>query len=273
MISLPDFLKENNKQDLIDYTFEDYCYENLIDIDKFSENNKKFIENQYISLLRGTEFLSHDYEGFQEYLYEGVLSTYSAYRLVEKIKDLNEYKDFWKIEVIENKKGKVNPIYIYGEKKFIDDKQFQQLLTFYNYEASWLDTKECIFVKPIKGEDITNYVYSLPYIYHFTPKFIYENKIQKYGLKQKIKKGTNYGKIYFFYTKNDPIKEMKPWAKLKNRRENKDYKDFVILKIDLSKLNNRIKFFEDDESNNDNTFYTFEFIPASCITVYKEFDI
>lgn len=51
-----------------------------------------------------------------------------------------------------------------------------------------------------------------------------------------------------------------------NRYE-REYKgnDFVILKIELSKLGRKIKFWQDDEHNSKDAYWTMEFIPHWAI--------
>lgn len=72
---------------------------------------------------------------------------------------------------------------------------------------------------------------------------------------------------------------MKHWANIKLRQTDNLYKKekiktdgFVLLKIDLSKIKEKITFYKDEESNSKFTFYTFEPIPPFAIVNTTKFE-
>ena len=262
MKSLVDYIfdssKENKERDICEITFEDFCQENFIDIENISEDSRKNIELQYINARRGPLFDQNSYKDYQSYLYETLLNTGNPYRLKQKLED--EFEKYIHRIIISNNSGSsYQNMRIYGDVDIFDNKHFHEILHQFNYEANEIkndkNEHEYIYVKPILTEDISKRVFSYPVIYHFTPQYIYEEKIKNYGLSPKIKRGSNIERTYLFYTKN----EQNPYKK------EKIDKKFVLLTIDTKKLNNKIKFFEDDEADGFNAFYTFEFIPASSI--------
>lgn len=267
--------KEDIERDICEITFEDFCKENFIDIENISEDGRKNAELRYINSRRGLLFDQNSYEDYQAYLYETLLNTGNPYRLKQKLEDKFE-KYIHKIVISNNSGSSYQNMRVYGDVDIFNDKNFHEILHSFNYEANEIkndkDEHEYIYIKPILTEDISKQVFSYPVIYHFTPQFIYEEKIKNYGLSPKIKRGTNIERTYLFYTKHkDPKFVIELMADQKYRNEQNEYKKekidkkFVLLTIDTKKLNNKIRFFEDDEADGFNAFYTFEFIPASSI--------
>lgn len=73
---------------------------------------------------------------------------------------------------------------------------------------------------------------------------------------------------------------MKIWAHMKYDMTDNPYKkekmkkdNFVLLKIDLNKCKEKIRFFKDEESNNIHTFFTFEPIPPFAIVEVKNMNV
>lgn len=257
---------------LSEFTFEDFCNYNKV---VPNENIWYAYMNYWNSVP--SDFSDKAYN-YREFLNESEIIVGTNEEIIKNIsKKFDIDKDKFKLRLSSSKLYK--PIEIF-DKSIIDTeekaKNLIDILNFWNW--SGYEYNKFILLKPNKTETITNKVYSYPYIYHYCPKFIYEEKIKKYGLNPKHKPGSKYEKIFCFYSK-DPEKSMLSFMRLKNRLIDNKYKkektngEFVILKIDLSKNKNRITFYLDEESNSKNAFYTFEPIPPFCIDVLKEVKI
>lgn len=163
----------------------------------------------------------------------------------------------------------------------IDNDKFIKFMNLANWAAYLAKDKngDYLLVKPNKTEVMTDKVYSYDFIYHYCPKFIYNDKISKYGLNTKNKFGNKYEKIYCFWSKN-PVEDMQQLARIKLRTTDNIYKkekiekdNFVVLKIDLKKCKEKIRFYKDEESNSPHTFYTFEPIAPFAIVDVLEMNV
>lgn len=259
----------NTVQTASEYLFEDYCKDNDIIYPKLEDWDK------YNDLLWVPEEYKYLNQNYQEFLLETEMYVFTYNEVIDQ---LNKYfsKYIHKIQTEDYSSSKnYRPIKLYCDKNIINDK-FISTLNFCNW--SGYDYNDYIYLKPNKTEDITLKVYNYPFIYHYCPKFIYETKIKKYGLNPKHKFGSKYEKIYCFYNK-DPEKTMRSWARLKLRlidniyKKNKAKEGFVLLTIDLTKDKRKIHFWKDEESNSDNTFYTFEPISPFCIINVEDIKI
>lgn len=263
-----------------EYTFEDHC--KRFDIDIISEIEwNKYKEGLWIPY-------DYDIDGidYKTFLLEMEIHIQDSEYVISKI-DKNFYQYLIAYEDIDNKSSKYVYYKLYGDNdklnELLNNKEFVSLMNYSNWTASpYLkdDKIAYLMVKPNKTEDISEEVYSYPYIYHYTPKFIYDNKIYKYGICPKHKFGSKYEKVYCFYSKDQDSKQMKQWANIKLRQTDNLYKKekirkdgFVLLKIDLSKIKEKITFYKDEESNSKFTFYTFEPIPPFAIINTTKFEI
>ena len=160
-------------------------------------------------------------------------------------------------------------------KKLID------ILNFHNYYVSLTDfsneTYNIIYIEPKYTDNATNFVKSNKYIYHVTHVDNLENILKK-GLRPKAKKtcdNTTYryfsDRIYFISNSENIKNELLNVIKDLNFTEEHELNtDYVVLKIDISKLN--ITFWWDDASKG-TTVYTYESIPPKFITIIDNLDI
>ncbi|MCH5167921.1 MAG: hypothetical protein J1F35_08590 [Erysipelotrichales bacterium] len=257
---------------LSEFTFEEFCKFNKV-------VPTEDIWYAYMNYWNGvpSDFSNKAYN-YRQFLNESEVIVGTNEEIINDIyKKFEINKDKFKLRLSASKLYK--PIEIY-DKSIIDSeektKKLINILNFWNW--SGYEDNKYILLKPNKTETITNKVYNYPYIYHYCPKFIYDEKIKKYGLNPKHKPGSKYEKLFCFYSKN-PESSMLSFIRLKNRLIDNKYKkdkinnEFIILKIDLSKNKNKIAFYTDEESNSENAFYTFEPIPPFCIEVLKEIKI
>lgn len=166
--------------------------------------------------------------------------------------------------------------------KIKQDKKFISLYKFYNYSVTYDDTpynnEYVIYVEPNVTTDVTDYVYNEceGIVYHITFD-ANTYSIMHNGLRPKGKNTDNkdkHSKQYRNFSErvfciaapkdkvDDAIKEI---AKSKGYR-----KRYATIKIDLSSLSNKIKFYRDTSYyDNDHAVYTFTYIPKEFLSLYK----
>lgn len=142
------------------------------------------------------------------------------------------------------------------------------VLNFHNYYITLiykLTDKNTIIIEPKQTQNATEFVKKSHYVYHVTYKENIKDILKK-GLRPKAKKMQDAVR-YRYYT--DRIFLIADSPELKDNLykvidDLKIYDDYIILKIDISKLN--ITFWWDDASTG-NTVYTVESIPPKLIEV------
>lgn len=289
MKSISELINESNTEIEFD-NYEIFLEDELIKIiNRSTENNltPSILESQINNICTSIHCRASGQENWDWYLYENLQTTLDTDKFIEKIK--NNFSHY-KLEIIRNDfDSKYNQFIIKCNdiKKLASNKNFIELCDNANYEI--IINQDQLTIKPIKGKDVTDEVYKYPIIYHITPKYIYEDKIKKFGISPKGKSkqksyGSKYKRIYCFYSK-DPMKLAPTFARIKKRFALYDYghiesmnqninKGYVILSIDLSKYKERkIKFFEDSGQKGYNAFWTFDFIPYWCITEIKDIEL
>lgn len=124
--------------------------------------------------------------------------------------------------------------------------------------------------------DISDFVNNTNILYHICPKTIYENKIKKNRLIPKIGKKHNryYLPIVYIFTYPLSEKEIISYITQFNKSMNEYIQEWVVLKIDLSLNNYKMKFYSDPEYMFTNkACYTYETMHPRCISLYKEITI
>lgn len=118
--------------------------------------------------------------------------------------------------------------------------------------------------------DVTDYVRKTGTLYHIAPNIVV-NKIIKNGL---VPKNSTWGmfahegRVYFFY---QPLSDLgfesfvSDFGKNKQVRANND--GYSLLKIDVSLLNNNVKFYADPRQSS--AVYTLDNIPPKAIEIIK----
>ena len=281
MKSLTEFIKENNEETyelFLEDEIRSYIY------DKF---NPSILETAIEHIIEyNIHYRGIGQEWWDWYLYENLNETFDTEKLIDYIE-----RNFKRYNIIIEKRNFDAKYYQFfiktnKSKELAHDEDFISLCDRANYEI--IINKNGLTIKPIKGKDITKKVYKYNKIYHFTPKFIYENNIKDFGISPKgnsIQKpfGSKYKRIYCFYS-NDPIQGARTFTRLKKRYALMDYGDneellnkykegYVLLTIDLKKYKERkIKFFEDSGQKGLNAFWTYDFIPYWCIEKVEDLD-
>ena len=250
--SFDKFLKLNNITNVTSNIYKLYIQEN------FNNNYRRY------------------YKKYQEHLYESIVNSYNASDLMKKIYELSPNIHIDNIQYVNDedvtefsfnvdKKDDLNNIFT--------DKVIN-LLHIYNY---YLKERTIIYdennhesyhivIEPYKPKDITNQIYNKfgGIIYHVTSKEIYYNNIKNKELKPKWKRNDTYrdGRI-FFIANND---EKKVQSQLKSISHLKHISDPIVLKINLNKYKNKLRFRIDSSADGFDAYFTEEPIPNFCIT-------
>lgn len=283
----------NIKNDLIElrkkYTGKQHEYELKYPVliessfDKFVElNNIILIDDKVYNYYLNENFNNDNmrsYVLYQHQLYESIVNSYSAEELFNKIKKLSPNINISNVNYVNNQK--VTQFSFDVDKK--DDlnniftEQIIQLLHAYNYyvkERTYDDenSKFRIYIEPYKPKDITNYVYNdlNGILYHITLIDTYKRKILNKELLPKWK-GLKYndqfrdGRIFFIgNTNKNKIKHQ--LKSIKNTSVQLKNNQCIVLKIDLTKYKNKIRFRIDSSASGYNSYFTEEPIPDFCIT-------
>lgn len=294
MKSLLDYISTYNKFNdyLLNYTYEDFLedpkdiygnkiiYETIINNGKDNNDIDRYLELVFEGFFQGNYY--DMYNRYQYLLYESLLKSYDPKRLSKSL--YNTFKgDIEKLDII-SLDGYTKNIRIKFKTEFdTTNKEYLALLNLYNYyEAKNTDNK-IITLAPRISEDKTNEVYETGIVYHICPKYVTEN-ILKNGLRPKGGKNSKIYKnrvwhpksVYVIYGNiNNKTKEYFRNEinsdKIHNEYDDKILKsdDVDIIKIDLNKYSRKLKFYKDTLGGNQFVF-TREYIPAFCISLYKE---
>lgn len=149
----------------------------------------------------------------------------------------------------------------------LSSNKFVHYIEFFNYTVSEIKQYEnselVVYMEPSYSENITNYVYNKcnSTLYHVTRTTNY-NRIMRRGLQ--LKEGNDYRnflpRIYVSFGENNDIVK----NNIEHTIDQLGYKNYIILKIDLSKYN--IDIYKDASSDNKYDGYIYAYIPPKFIT-------
>lgn len=275
-----------SNDELINYCYEDYICDN----NEFANIND-YLDKKFIGRVLGEKIDRYRY--YQTLLYESILKSYDSRKLAEKLNKL--FKTYiYKIEQI-NSSDIVNSLRITFDIEFDNiNKKYVSLLNLFNYYESTNNRNESInkqsdsyviTLSPRISEDMTNEVYnkSNGIVYHICPKYV-TALILKNGLRPKGEKNSKIYKnrinhpksIYVIFGTIDIntkkyFQEQIDNDKISNQYDDSLYKadEYDILEINLNKYDRKLKFYKDTLGGK-NFVYTKEYIPAYCISIYKE---
>ena len=152
--------------------------------------------------------------------------------------------------------------------------KIRNVLEFHNYYIALIyfyDNENVIILEPKQTENATDYVKKQKYVYHITHKDNIQNILKK-GLRPKVKKNDDDEYRYRYYTERVFLIVNSENIKSDITQVINDlnlWRDYAILKIDISKLN--ITYWWDDASRG-NTVYTVESIHPKFIEVIDNID-
>lgn len=151
--------------------------------------------------------------------------------------------------------------------------KIRNVLKFHNYYITLIyfyDNENVIILEPKQTENATDYVKKQKYVYHITHKDNIQNILKK-GLRPKVKKNDDEYR-YRYYTERVFLIVDSENIKSDITQVINDlnlWREYAILKIDISKLN--ITYWWDDASRG-NTVYTVESIHPKFIEVIDNVD-
>lgn len=244
-------------------TLEEFCDINNINIENITEKHLKYYN---IQNYRG----ERDHDSYMEWIRESLTShsTEILASKIQKIINCNIYANTIKntdnrniiIEVDQDSEiisGNIMKTFILND--CIKSSKIYDLLDFFNYYITTVDKvsdKYYIHVEP-------KYTKEYPHVnilYHITHKSNVKNILKK-GLKPKVGKARINGGYRYFPEKLFLLPHTSTIIDdIKQIIHDKKYKDYAIIKIDLTDHN--IGLFIDDYSDNPNNIYTFEYIPS-----------
>lgn len=259
-------------------------HRNYKNIDKIKYHKQCSIMEKYISTPYDVYWIGMNEECYGEYLqkqdklYEGLIKTYPMDVVIQELHD-NYFDAFEKDSANDTK-----IIVVYGVQVYEDEEENDEILL-----KSIMNKNGYILKEKIKSFEGDDYHYD----YYFTPKFSYEsteeaysgdmcvyhltndyyiNKILKNGLvpKTKNKIENHPDRVYVTKKKNMNNKFILQMYKYMKNHTYKKIKKLYILKIDLSKCEDK-RFFWDPSAPNG--MFTYENIPPQCITIEKEYKI
>ena len=150
-------------------------------------------------------------------------------------------------------------------KDIINNEEFKSLLNFYNFYVSFCEKKNdkyLVYIEPYKPEDKTNYIYNncKGIVY----RFVNDNglkRLENYGLSPRHDKDRYYPRYIFVIADEDEIRLKET---LKNVQREIKKTNLHLIKIDLNKYENKLRFYVDPASVNYDAFVTREYIPKYC---------
>ena len=262
MEALNRYIKKNSAN----YTFEDYCEDNSISDDMIDNSvHEDFVDFNW-------SFVRHrPYYLYKSKIYETLLKSYDSNKLYNEI--LKKYGQYIvdKYSAYKDKSTVKSIILIYKySSKFTKEDEFQHLLNLYNYFITYDDINNHeLHLEPNVPDDCTEFIYNdcNGILYHVTNKYIYEEKIKKFGLKPKTATYRYFPERVFYVagTNKKDIVDNIEFVKdiLKDDDIYKKY-EMIILKVDLNKYKNKVSIFKDNGMEND-SYWCGEYIPPYCI--------
>ena len=258
----PKHLSNPNIEDIIEYN--DLMNEEL------SYFDIKFIEGLLWHNKRGPK-----YGIIQEnVIYENILRSYKSEKLLDKInKKFGNYLYDGK-EV--NPVTKTNSLTLFiSDDELVNDEEFKSLLNSYNYYVSFCEDRKYgdikyyeVYIEPYKPKEKTDYIYNdcKGIVY----RFVNDNGLKRLNHHGLVPRHDNdrYYPRYIFVVADKDKNELKETL-LKVQREIKKT-NIHLIRIDLNKYENKLKFYKDPASVNYDAFVTREYIPKYCC---EEIDI
>lgn len=252
----PNNINNPNIEDLIEYN-------NLEDID-LDYYDIKFLEGLLWHDKRGPK-----YDIIQEnIIYENISKSYKSEELLSKIK--NKFNSYLYDGAEVNPTTETNSIDLYiSNKELINNEEFKSLLNFYNYYISFCEERKYeqtiyheIYIEPYKPEEKTDYIYNecKGIVYRFVDNNGLK-RLNHHGLVPRHDADRYYPRYIFVIADKDELK-LKKTLSLVQREIKKT--NLHLIKIDLNKYENKLRFYKDTASVNYEAYVTREYIPKYC---------
>ena len=254
MKQLSDFIKEYKIYDAARHYQE--CYLNSM-MDFFGDDLPEGFEESLINLE------------YKDYILES-LSSHDAKLLKNKL--CAEFKDIERIEFLTDKE---QSIWIISKTDLTNDSKFNSMLEIFGYYVTANRTNGDLFsiaICPRYAKDAYDMVYKQNHgkLYHFTAGK-YVGEIETKGLRCKKSSYRDFPERVYLYASDkhlDKIPDIGKFIKtVVNPFDIKRY-GLTVYRIDMNKLksNTYINFYTDDYMDEEAAVYTYNNIPAECIT-------
>lgn len=254
MKQLSDFVKEYKIYDAARHYQE--CYLNSM-MDFFGDDLPEGFEESLINLE------------YKDYILES-LTSHDAELLKNKLHA--EFKDIERIEFLTDKE---QSIWIISKTDLTNDSKFNSMLEIFGYYVTANRTNGDLFsiaICPRYAKDAYDMVYKQNHgkLYHFTAGK-YVGEIETKGLRCKKSSYRDFPERVYLYASDkrlDKIPDIGKFIKtVVNPFDIKRY-GLTVYRIDMNKLksNTYINFYTDDYMDEEAAVYTYNNIPAECIT-------
>ena len=152
-----------------------------------------------------------------------------------------------------------------NNKEIINNEEFKSLLNFYNFYVSFCENrnnKYQVYIEPYKPEDKTDYIYNdcKGIVY----RFVNDNglkRLKNHGLSPRHDIDRYYPRYIFVIADKDESRLKDILSKVQQEIKKTD---LHLIKIDLNKYENKLRFYVDPASVNYDAFVTREYIPKYC---------
>lgn len=205
------------------------------------------------------------------------LNTHDAEKLKSKILEIS------KVEFEDYSSGKIKSFSVLCASKeeainLVENEKFKNLIEFFNYFVSEIKDNR-IFIEPVYSEDISKYVFNdcKGICYHIITNERAE-KIMRTGLRIKRSYYRKFpSRIYLYSTPKLSLlndKNIKDFVykivnKLKAEREG----GIAVIRVNLNKCYNDVmRFYKDTSMKEDEAVFTYNNIPAECLTKLNKID-
>lgn len=260
-----EFINYNNITNINENTYDFYIESVFNRLYPFLLDDSYYTYNRYQKDLYLFETLNHSWDS------QKLVNELNKISNIKKVNYVNPKHKITQFEIIYNNYEEIN--------KLLNNDKFWSLIRLYNYYIKTVvEDNNSIILEPYKPEDITNKIYNdlNGIIYHITTKQKYISSIKNKELAPKWKgewdklknKPFNIwrdGRI-FFIGDNDEKKVRQQLTSIKNTSSKLRNEEYIILKINLNKYKNKLRFRIDSSAYGYESYFTEEPIPDFCIT-------
>ena len=279
MMNLIDYIKNittSKRRTVFNESYEEFYNKTNKSYDEYIES---FYENKEICRRFNFKVEDESYETQIQDLYETLLSSSSNKYFIDcfRQKFRNDFVRAYIPQYIDD--HKVDGYVKLKVKKSFDEEsdRFKSFLNVHNYYIVKIDEEiayKIIYVERYIQDNYTNEVYETynGILYHVTTKNK-KDKILKFGLHPK---GNEYEKshVNLIGFGNKDVKHPKRLYFFANKKHSEtvystlynNIDEICVLRIDLKKYKNTIRFFRDDSFSDLRSIFTYEPIPPYCIS-------
>lgn len=262
-------------QHLLDHTvkvdYPSHCKNpTVIDIMKCNSINETEVTDadlRRLSKLLWSDAVHRNYDDWHKnHVYETLSKSFDAEELLDKIhKKFEKYLAYLgDADPYADSKEKSFSLYAKDETLKYDE-DFKSLLNCYNYYISFYEKRKDyweIYIEPYKPEEKTAYIYDEcgGIVY----RYVNDNglkRLNRHGLIPRHDNDRYYPRYIFVVADKDKEKLKDTISKIQDEIKKTN---LHLIKIDLNKYHNKIRFFVDPASVNYPAYLTREYIPRYC---------